>query len=919
MKHTNPNATELLSTVNWVGALAHSLIRDPELAEDAAQDAWVATLEHRAAPGLPPKAWFRTLVRNFASKRADSERSRRRRERRRDDGREPLPGPDELLERTERQRLVVDAVTRLDEPYRSTVILRYVDGLDAAEIARRQEIPAATVRSRLKRGLEKLRADLDERFGGERETWAVALAALVEEPVPPLPTGATTGPAPGASVPAGATGSLGLTVAVAATVVGLALATWRLTAEREVAGVAAPEAPALTDSRRQLEELGYADDDAPERIPQAPARDTTPTPSRAAPELAVLASANPLPASAANSDRWRLEVDVVGAPPEDVEGAMLRVRSDRNRNAGSAFPFESGLARVDLTDLFLDPDVLIEELHLFLDIDGYAPAQLTLPVGKEERTGGFHLADGVTLQATLELAPVRFPIEGRVSMPDGIEAGEVIVLLTRAPEDLPRWPLLDDTFCDSDGRYRLRAPAAGSYVVVALIEPEMIDEPARRLVPASAPVTVAEGGARADLELVPGAVVEGRVVGTTLDDLTYELIARADAKGAYLERSSMRWNGERFVFGTVQAITDAEGRFVLGGLEPGPTRLRVDDVFCENRAVASDWTSDRDSETCIAPARDVAVRLDDEAVGFLFRDASGPVVDVTCTLHDGVLGQNTVAPSDRFVLFRPRADATLTFTKAGYAPVAFDLTQSELSVGTWIPIELQAIETATLMLEIEGDVDWTAESFRTRVRSIDGLRQNEWDGRAWHLEEMYPEGFGHPLRRTQSGLKVEGLAPGPYLIRVDVSRRHSYEDPTSWIRPVRLAVDLPAGESVRVLTLERGGRILLPRARRWPTEEDPVFALVVDELGRAVPQIAIDAREQGQGWNTDLVSTRRDEVLFPTLAEGTYHVEVWFEKDGNRPPDVAFPVEVVAGELTEPVLALPFDCGCVRVLGDVAD
>ena len=53
------------------------------------------------------------------------------------------------------QRELVDIVTGLDEPYRTTVLLRYIHGLEPRELALRQGVPLETVRTRLKRGLER--------------------------------------------------------------------------------------------------------------------------------------------------------------------------------------------------------------------------------------------------------------------------------------------------------------------------------------------------------------------------------------------------------------------------------------------------------------------------------------------------------------------------------------------------------------------------------------------------------------------------------------------------------------------------------------------------------------------------------------------------------------------------------------------
>ena len=49
-----------------------------------------------------------------------------------------LASPERLVERVETQRTLASLVVRLDEPYRATILLRYYEGLSAADIARRR-------------------------------------------------------------------------------------------------------------------------------------------------------------------------------------------------------------------------------------------------------------------------------------------------------------------------------------------------------------------------------------------------------------------------------------------------------------------------------------------------------------------------------------------------------------------------------------------------------------------------------------------------------------------------------------------------------------------------------------------------------------------------------------------------------------
>jgi RNA polymerase sigma factor (sigma-70 family) len=235
---TNVTPEELIAHAAWLQRLAVRLC-DPSTAEDMVQETWAAAVRARPGRDQPLRPWLAEVLRNMVRMRRRSQvRFQARVPALAADAGAPLPSPEELLGYHEAQRLVAEAVAQLEEPYRSTVLLCYAQEIAPAEIARRQGIPGGTVRWRLKRGLDELRAKLDERHGRDRKAWYAALA--------PLTTGAGGGAAVVAGGGAGAVGAgggalagvgwkLGAAAAAVAVVAGAVLAIARGTGGGEVA------------------------------------------------------------------------------------------------------------------------------------------------------------------------------------------------------------------------------------------------------------------------------------------------------------------------------------------------------------------------------------------------------------------------------------------------------------------------------------------------------------------------------------------------------------------------------------------------------------------------------------------------------------------------------------------------------------
>ncbi|MBZ0151365.1 MAG: sigma-70 family RNA polymerase sigma factor, partial [Planctomycetes bacterium] len=175
----------------FLRTLAMSLLVDEYHAEDAVQDTIVRTLQHgpREESGLGP--WMRTVCRNLAMNLRRGNARRRQRE--------ALVAPPEATAAPDDGELrawVVDAVVSLPEPYRDAILRRYYENQEPRDIARQLGVPATTIYSRLQKGLQRLRDELEQRRrreGLDPGAMRAAMCLLAGWPVvtpPPPPTAA---------------------------------------------------------------------------------------------------------------------------------------------------------------------------------------------------------------------------------------------------------------------------------------------------------------------------------------------------------------------------------------------------------------------------------------------------------------------------------------------------------------------------------------------------------------------------------------------------------------------------------------------------------------------------------------------------------------------------------------------------------
>jgi RNA polymerase sigma-70 factor (ECF subfamily) len=172
---------DLLAHRQWVRKLARSLAADESRAGDLEQETWLAAALHPPRDARSPRGWLGAVMRNIQrnERRGDFRRDRRERAVARPETADVAP---DVVAEAEEQTLLVREVLALDEPYRTTVLLRWFEDLTPQQIAERQSVPLETVRTRLKRAVERLRGRMDERHGGDRRAWCLLLMGRDDGP-----------------------------------------------------------------------------------------------------------------------------------------------------------------------------------------------------------------------------------------------------------------------------------------------------------------------------------------------------------------------------------------------------------------------------------------------------------------------------------------------------------------------------------------------------------------------------------------------------------------------------------------------------------------------------------------------------------------------------------------------------------------
>ncbi|MCC6406925.1 MAG: sigma-70 family RNA polymerase sigma factor [Planctomycetes bacterium] len=506
-RSARPGPESLLEHAGWARRLAASLVGETD-ADDLVQETWRIALERppRAESAAGVRAWLGRVLASLGTQ-ARAKRSTRAWHEERAAKRESVESDTE--ERAELQRLLANAVYALEEPYRSAIVLRYFDGLDARAIAERQRISHDAARQRVSRGLALLRERLDWELRGGRAAWSAMCVAWVEKS--PLPS------ASGVLATGGSIVATKLAMALGALAVIVALTFWWSGSRHDAA---MPAANADSQRAAVAVEPPESSRGAGAALPSAES------------ERAMLAAAAGSPPRAIDRERdlHGVVVDPDGKPiagaalvvlrSEFSEVDILDVEHSHSRRSVAE-------ARSDERGEFVFPLPQGRAFELVASASGFATRTLT------------HVHAGE--RVLVELAPGA-AVFGRVTRrADGSPVAKALVELPFRPRrdlggarDAPR------TLTDFDGRYRFDGLAAGEYWLQVA--------PEREGTPGWVRIDLAAGEQREqDVAIDAGVTLKGRVL---------DLESGAPIAGAEIGEG---WTFDRRV------TSDLDGNFVFEG------------------------------------------------------------------------------------------------------------------------------------------------------------------------------------------------------------------------------------------------------------------------------------------------------------------------------------------------------------------
>ncbi|HET6162465.1 MAG TPA: sigma-70 family RNA polymerase sigma factor [Planctomycetota bacterium] len=832
--------------------------------DDLVQETWLRALQTPRRVGFSPRAWLAGLVRNVARERRRAETRRATHEHAATPTPAPADDPAEVAARFDLLRRLLSFIDAMAEPQRTTLIRRYVDGLEPMEIARLDGIPDATVRSRIKRGLDELRVRLDAERGGDRAAWMAAL----------LPWSRPS--------------------AVAATAVvfeGLALKWIALAAAGALAlaGVAVVAARAKSghdDSSQAAARPRAAESGAP-TSPRALAAEGAIRIADSAGAPAGSVAADPSADGTRTKTGWRIEGRLLGLDPSTPWTGTIRVVPIANGIVefvdgpqGVEAPLVEGRFAADLVPPAAEPGSSAP--WLAWQVTATDPAYVD--VRKLVDVLGDHGVPRAPCTLHVDLTTRRSArLRGRVVDEAGAPVPSMDVGWRDSAED-ESWLEGQHTQTDATGRYSIEVPRIGPTYVSTWIEAEKPCD----LLAAIVRVDLHSG---ADVE-APDLVMRR---GVTIHGLVVD--GEGDPEPGAIVSAGPVWTTEELADPTAESVSgrtataDRAGEFELRGLRRGRTTLAI-----KGRAGLRAHPSVQNSlveRATVVDAPADGVELEDDLCRVeLHLRFRGAVAKRTLFSIDGANPARTSCCT-----LGSQTDDTGTYTFLAVPGFHFG-----------IRCDLPGVEPTAKLFDVgvtdrRRIVDLDFEARHPRASLALALRDPAGGivGRTWvRLEPLSDPALGAYEKRPEladGAFLVEDVDPGRYRALVRAGGGHFGSG--GFFEEETFDVDLLTPTRVeKTVALRPTGRL---RVSAFDSDGKPVRAnvTVVDELGRR-SGVGLAFEEAGSAMFSPVGTLSNPSFVVPPPPPGRYRVD--FTADGFFPQSVD--AQVVRGETTDVAVTL---------------
>ncbi len=452
--------------------------------------------------------------------------------------------------------------------------------------------------------------------------------------------------------------------------------------------------------------------------------------------------------------------------------------------------------------------------------------------------------------------------------------GAKVATLTRGAASADDWVADSEARTAADGTFALPVHTPGEGLLIVSAE----SRPMHQEVTFLPPHGVVDLG---DVVLDPGVSLSGIVIWSRPPP--YRVLVGPRVAGSM--HVSGGWEAMGWVEGRLrrmwaQGDTDAEGRFRISGLEPGPHVLDFHSPLL-GFPVAALPGLDRSLEV-VVPDQGIQFIVDTPAVFLRASSAGSPVARAGIELQSGESSWSvggTGLEGILVVLVPPETDFTAVVTAEGYwaAEAAFTTPRRGEVIDVEVPLRTRDVGKVAVTV-----ADEASKPIRRAALSFfrEGELVRKWSGSSSNGEFL-----------------VEDLPVGPYMLEIADEHRSLS---SSLLVPAQIDVEVRAHETTRYLaSLLLGGRITIR---------------IVDSSGRPVSSASCQLRDS-RGHRIDAVflvtdptsgtfQNSREQVpsvaelptnVWPPLPEGEYTIAL--EAEGYEPREQR--VTVVRGKVTD--------------------